>query len=169
MKAKADIKALADSCLRLFGAASRSRAALLEDAAEGFEWTSHVLLRNLAALGPMRASDVAGCLHLDPSTVSRQVAGLVRDGLLERRSDPNDGRASILVPTEAGSAVIAEQDARRVAYFADMLSSWDRDEIATFRTLLARFTDDYSAAHEAWMTSRGHSRGDRKTLTGDNA
>ena len=42
---------------------------------------------------------LAAAVHSDPSTVSRQVAALVRAGLIERQADPEDGRASVLVPT----------------------------------------------------------------------
>ena len=62
------------------------------------------LLVKLAQHGPSRASDLAELVCADPSTVSRQVASLVKCGLLERRADPDDGRASILVPTELGLA-----------------------------------------------------------------
>ena len=42
------------------------------------------LLVKLAHLGPRRASDLAEQLCADPSTVSRQVAHLVKGGLVER-------------------------------------------------------------------------------------
>jgi DNA-binding MarR family transcriptional regulator len=156
-----DIKAVTDACLRLFAMENASRAAMLEDAADGIEWTANVLLRNLANLGPVRASNVADSLHLDPSTVSRQVAGLVRDGLLERQSDPRDGRAAILVPTAAGRAQIAAYEGRRVAYFKRMLTDWDDGEIAQLGRLMARFADDYGDAHESWMATRSERRSDR--------
>ena len=70
------------------------------------------LLVKLAHHGPRRASDLAEQMCADPSTVSRQVASLVRSGLVERRADPHDGRASILVPTELGLRAV-EQHARR--------------------------------------------------------
>ena len=50
-------------------------------------------------------------LCADPSTVSRQVASLVKAGLVERQADPDDGRASILVPTELGRAKVREHSA----------------------------------------------------------
>src|SRR4051812_13385102 len=46
------------------------------------------LLLKLAHVGPMRASDHAEKLCADPSTVSRQVAGMVKAGLVERQADP---------------------------------------------------------------------------------
>ena len=71
------------------------------------------LLVKLAQHGPRRASDLAEQVCADPSTVSRQVASLVKAGLIERRADPADGRASILVPTELGWQRVREHAQRR--------------------------------------------------------
>src|SRR5690349_22300310 len=53
----------------------------------GFDRSAIVLLKNLVAMGPSRSSALAAAVHSDPSTISRQVAALVRDGLVERRAD----------------------------------------------------------------------------------
>ena len=66
----------------------------------GVDRSTIFLLKALAMHGPRRSSELAAAVHSDPSTVSRQVAALVRDGLIERQADPEDGRASVLVPTE---------------------------------------------------------------------
>src|SRR5690349_15174592 len=57
------------------------------------------LLVKLVHTGPLRASALADLVGADPSTVSRQVASLVKAGFVERQADPNDGRACLLVPT----------------------------------------------------------------------
>ena len=58
--------------------------------------------------GPQRVGEIAQALGTDPSTVSRKVAALVDAGLVERRVDPDDGRAHLLAATPAG-----EQQVRR--------------------------------------------------------
>src|SRR5262245_11500612 len=68
----------------------------------GFDRSAFILLKNLIHMGPSRSSALAAAVHSDPSTVSRQVAALVRDGLVERRADQDDGRASLLAATPAG-------------------------------------------------------------------
>src|SRR6478609_2759565 len=50
------------------------------------------LLVKLAHTGPQRASALADLVGADPSTVSRQVASLVKAGFVDRQADPNDGR-----------------------------------------------------------------------------
>ena len=91
----------------------------------------------------MRASALADCLQSDPSTVSRQVASLVKEGLLERRADPEDGRASILVLTAQADDVIAAHEQRRLQHFAGMLSGWSERDLRRFADLLSRFTADF--------------------------
>ncbi len=97
----------------------------------------------------MRASAIAGCLRSDPSTVSRQVATMVRDGLLERQSDPEDGRASILALTAKAGDVLAAHERVRLAQFEAMLSDWNASDLSRFATLLRRFTNDFEKSVSA--------------------
>lgn len=99
-----------------------------------------VLLGKLAHFGPSRASDLAEHLCADPSTVSRQVAHLVKSGLIERRADPDDGRASILVLTDLGRSRAEENAARRGHAAAPVLEDWSTEDRATFLALLRRYT-----------------------------
>lgn len=149
-----DVAALADNFVDLVRTFNKARARMLAAAAHDVEWSAHVLLKCLHAEGPMRASAVAEFLHSDPSTVSRQVAALVKDGLLERRSDPGDGRASLLVLTERADAVLADHDEIRINHFAEMLIGWNPDDVIQFASLLRRFTDAYESANSAWITER---------------
>jgi DNA-binding MarR family transcriptional regulator len=104
--------------------------------------------------GPIRAGALAGVVQSDPSTVSRQVAALVKDGLLERRADPEDGRAALLAVTDRARTVLAEQDRIRLGRYDEMLADWDADDLSRFAELLSRFTDDYENANEHWVSER---------------
>lgn len=97
----------------------------------------HVLLTR----APCRQGDVAGAMHLDPSTVSRHMAGLVRAGYVERVSDPDDGRATRLVPTGAGRDLYDDMLHQRTALVADILRGWPAQDVATLTRLLARLND----------------------------
>ena len=107
------------------------------------------LLIKLAKQGPMRGIDLAEHLCADPSTVSRQVASLVKAGLLERQADPHDGRASILVPTEAGLARIDQMIEMRGQIFAPIVAHWSADDRDTFVRLLADFASGLNANLDA--------------------
>ena len=99
------------------------------------------LLVKLAHLGPSRASDLAEYLCADPSTISRQVSSLVKSGLIERRADPGDGRASILVPTELGAQRVREQEQRRGHTVMPVLQDWPIDDREDLLRLLRKYTD----------------------------
>ena len=67
---------------------------------------------------------------------------LEADGLVERRSRPDDGRVTVLAATAAGRQVrrrIAEVQDRHMADVLDGWSAADRDQ---FTRLLERFVDD---------------------------
>ncbi|TCK27442.1 MarR family winged helix-turn-helix transcriptional regulator [Pseudonocardia endophytica] len=104
----------------------------------------HVLVY-LNVEGPQRAGELAAAFHSDPSTVSRQVAGLVKAGLVERRADPGDGRASILAATDEGVRVIETERRRRARVIAAVLGGWSAEDRAALTGLLARFRDDYQS------------------------
>jgi DNA-binding MarR family transcriptional regulator len=104
-----------------------------------------MLLKALEHLGPSRSSALALAVHSDPSTVSRQIATLVRDGLVERRADPEDGRASVLAATEAGLKLLEEQRKRIGLALARVIRQWAPDDVDRFLELLEQFTADHEA------------------------
>ncbi len=162
---RADVVAVADNVIDLLRTFNKARARMLAAAAHDVEWSAHVVLKVLQNEGPMRAGAVADCLNSDPSTISRQVAALVKDGLLERRADPGDGRASLLVLTDKADAVLAEHDRIRLDYFAQMLDGWSETDLRQFAGLLDRFTQAYEAANTEWITERIANRSARTGST----
>src|SRR4051812_48047515 len=62
----------------------------------------YAILLHLVNQDAIRASDLVATLDLDKGFVSRQVAHLERLGLVERVSDPEDGRAQRITLTPAG-------------------------------------------------------------------
>ncbi len=147
------VAAVADSVVSLLRTVRRAKARLIAAASDDVESASQLLLRTLAIDGPTRASVLAASVHSDLSTVSRQVAALVESGLLERRADPVDGRASLLVVTDAGKAVISEHEEVRTAFFTQVLDGWNDAELTQFSSLLERFTAAYERTHTDWMAA----------------
>jgi DNA-binding MarR family transcriptional regulator len=97
------------------------------------------LLRRLGECGPARASDLAALACLDLSTVSRQVASLEHVGLVERRPDPLDGRASLLLLSSSGKRVSDRLSKARRTMFAEVLAEWPEEDVERFGELLYRF------------------------------
>ena len=141
--AREDVAAVADNVVALIRSFNRVRARILAAAAHDVEWSAQVVLRAVATEGPLRSSALAELIQSDPSTVSRQVAALVKEGLLERRADPEDGRASLLVVTEAANAVLNEHAEIRLNHFTHMVSDWSARDLRKFAELLQRFNADF--------------------------
>jgi DNA-binding MarR family transcriptional regulator len=112
----------------------------------GVDRSTIIILKTLVMTGPSRSSELATAVHSDPSTVSRQVATLVRDGLVERQADPEDGRASVLVPTERGLEMLAEQRKRMGLALASVVRNWEPVDVSRFLELLERFVSDHERA-----------------------
>ncbi|WP_375481932.1 MarR family winged helix-turn-helix transcriptional regulator [uncultured Jatrophihabitans sp.] len=148
------VEQVADTFVGLMHSFGKARARLLAAARHDVEWSAHVILRAVQNEGPMRASAIAEAIQSDPSTVSRQVAALVKDGMLERQADPEDGRAALLVLTARAHEVLGAQHRVRLDYFARMLADWSPSELHDFAGLLRRFTTDYENANELWMSER---------------
>jgi DNA-binding MarR family transcriptional regulator len=75
--------------------------------------------------------------------VSRQVAELVKLGLVERRPDLSDGRASLLAATEAGEGSYQARRAARNAGYAELLADWPAEDQLRLCELLGRFNNDF--------------------------
>lgn len=126
--------------MRLVG---RNHAHLPEVYREGLEKVGYVLLSQLVHGGPHRVTAVAEAVHLDISTVSRQVADLIKAGWVERQQDPDDGRAFLLAATEQGLAVFERISARRNEHMARVLDSWTIADRQLLTDLLDRFNNDF--------------------------
>ena len=84
-----------------------SSGALVERSGVSLERGLHPVLMTIAALEPIRTTELATALALKSSTVSRHAARLEHLGLLERSVDPADGRASLLALSAEGRDTLA--------------------------------------------------------------
>ncbi|MET8814950.1 MarR family winged helix-turn-helix transcriptional regulator [Streptomyces sp. NPDC004549] len=100
---------------------------------------SYTLLGHLEERDDCRATDLAAHYALDKSTVSRQVAALERDGLIERRHDPEDHRVQVLRLTDAGREILAEVTSSRRAAFRERLADWPAEDLVRFAAYLERY------------------------------
>lgn len=121
-------------------------------APEGVQWATFTLLFHLVSGGPQRSRALADAVSVDPSTVSRQVDQLVRLGLVERRADPEDGRAALLAATESGMAVHADLREQRDRFLDAVLADWDDADLDALVRLMTRLNDDLAGA---WARTAG--------------
>ncbi len=91
-----------------------------------------------AAGDPVRVSVLATRTFSDVSTVSRQVSELASHGLLDKTSDPEDGRAQLISLSTSGQHLLDQLNAQRDEYFTTCLSDWDARELDTLTASLQR-------------------------------
>lgn len=110
--------------------------------AQKFGRSARLLLYPVDRCGPLRQSALAELSHIDASTISRHVADLVGQGLVERLPDPADGRASLLALTADGRDALAAMRREREEHASGALREWTTEEITAFTAALARYTHD---------------------------
>jgi DNA-binding MarR family transcriptional regulator len=88
-----------------------------------------VLLRH----GALRLSELSDHLHIAARSTTEVVDALQDRGLVERRPDPQDRRATLVAPTaegtRVGEAIRASRDAEAETYFS-VLSKGEQAELA---------------------------------------
>ena len=98
----------------------------------------YLAMRVLEDLGPLSTNALAQALHLDASTVTRQIAPLERGGLIERRRDPDDGRSSSIALTAEGRRCMSDVRQERRRCIETLVSEWDAADQVGLAAALAR-------------------------------
>lgn len=106
------------------------------------EYSAYTLLSRIAAQGPMSIGELSAAFGLDASTLQRQTAAMLRDGLVDRISDPDGGMARKFRITEEGEARMESHRADNVAGLERVLTSWSPEDVAEFAGWLQRFNLD---------------------------
>lgn len=96
--------------------------------------------------GDQRCSALAHQVGVDVSVASRQIAVLERLGYVERRPDPQDGRASLLRLSAAGAGALAAARVLRAEWSLTALAGWDEADGRLLSDLLDRLVTDLATA-----------------------
>jgi DNA-binding MarR family transcriptional regulator len=94
----------------------------------------------LANVESCRMGDLAEYLRIDPSTATRAVQRLIKDGLAERVTHAGDGRVVAIAATERGRRIYGEVHARRRDITLSILGEYTPDEQFLLADFLERFT-----------------------------
>jgi DNA-binding MarR family transcriptional regulator len=104
------------------------------------------MLSTLHRVGPMPAARLAQAERLQPQSLSRLIAQLVRDGLIKRRPGEKDRRTLILEITAAGRQILSRDMAARRAWLEDamlrVLVPGEREMLAHAAVAMLRLADD---------------------------
>jgi len=115
---------------------SRSSSALVAQAC-GLQAAQVQLLFALRRAEECRVASLATHQLVDPSVVSRQVASLEKRGLVARRTDPDDGRASLVSLTDAGREKVAEVRRLHLETVTESLQGWPVERVSRLADDLA--------------------------------
>ena len=122
---------------RLRLAIARTARRLRQEAGEELSPTQTAALSTIDRHGPLTPSELAARERIQRPTVTRIVARLEEQGLVQRTRDPEDGRSSLVALSPAGRALLAHRRARRDAYLARRLRELDAEERATLERAAA--------------------------------
>jgi DNA-binding MarR family transcriptional regulator len=112
---------LTDAAARLRMAIVRTARRLRQEAATeatGLTPTSTAALATIERHGPLTPSELAEIERVKRPTVTRTLACLEREGLVERTPDPVDGRSSLVAINAAGRERLRRLRGRKNAYLA---------------------------------------------------
>jgi DNA-binding MarR family transcriptional regulator len=98
----------------------------------------YLALRTLAAEGPLSTKALAETLHLDASTVTRQVSTLEGSGFVQRRRDLLDRRSSTIELTRAGRRTMEGVERERRQHMKALVQGWSSRERSTLGLILNR-------------------------------
>jgi DNA-binding MarR family transcriptional regulator len=103
--------------------------------------TAYPLIAVLGRSEAMRPSELMRALHLDASTVSRQIAAVERLGLVTRVPDPSDARARLVALTPEARERVADVRREQLARRKQSLADWPPDDVAQLTRLLRKLRE----------------------------
>jgi DNA-binding MarR family transcriptional regulator len=109
-----------------------------------FSFSTLSVLHTLSRKGPLRLTELTGTEQLSQPAITSLVAKLARDGLVDRRPDPRDGRAILLSLTSQGREIVRSLHAERITRLSRLvarLNDEEREALAGSVRALARMIE----------------------------
>jgi DNA-binding MarR family transcriptional regulator len=95
-----------------------------------------VALGTIESREPLTASELAAAERLQPSSTTRLIAVLEKNGYIDRDRDPKDGRQSILRVTPTGRQIVATEREHRQEWLAHVLDEFTAQEQDQLRAVI---------------------------------
>lgn len=115
---------------------------MIDDYIAPLDTSGWTLLRLADSLGPVRSSELAQRSGMSRPSVSRCVTALERAGLIVADADPDDGRATLVRPTDEGRAYLDRITTVGHQRMHAITDGFTADEVDTLARLLARLNDN---------------------------
>ncbi len=125
---------LSERAAHLRTAIVRTARRLRQEAAaetSGLTPTSVAALATIERHGPLTPSEIAAIERVKRPTITRTLACLEREGLIDRASDPQDGRSSLVSVNGAGRERLRRLRGRKNAYLARRMRDLTDEEVET--------------------------------------
>lgn len=107
----------------------------------GLERAHYLLLILLEQRNQQSIGELADQVNLDASTITRQIAAMADNGLVEKTDNPNDRRAGFVSITDTGRAKAAEVRCARITSVEQCFGDWTEGERHEFARLTAKYND----------------------------
>ncbi|AIQ14037.1 MarR family transcriptional regulator [Paenibacillus durus] len=103
---------------------------------EKLSFTTLSVLHTLSRKSPMRLTELTATEQVTQSAITQLVTRLERDGLVERRPDPNDGRVVQVHITVLGANVIDSRRLDRMAQLSKFIEGLTLEEKRTISSAI---------------------------------
>jgi DNA-binding MarR family transcriptional regulator len=123
---------------------SRLHAELIASAQVRIDRAAFTTLAIIGDAQPVRSTQLSASYGLDLSTISKSTRDLEKRGLVERKVDPRDQRASELSLTPRGEQTLALLRRTVVGLHDRCMEDWTVEEMEQFAALSARYADALS-------------------------
>jgi DNA-binding MarR family transcriptional regulator len=138
---------IAEAAARLRLAIVRTARRMRQEAGGELSPTLIAALATIERHGPLTPSELAEIERVKRPTATRVAAALEKEGLIERASDPTDGRACLLSASSEGRALTKRVRSRKNAYISRRLRKLGDEDVETLERaaeVLERMLEDPS-------------------------
>ena len=128
---------ITEQAARLRLAITRTARRLRQSAGAELGPSATAALATIERSGPLTPSELAEAEGVQRPTATRIITRLEQEGLIDRASDPADGRCSLISATGEGAELLDRMRRRKDAYLARHLGELPDRDLATLRRAAA--------------------------------
>jgi DNA-binding MarR family transcriptional regulator len=121
---------IAEVAARLRLSTTRLARRLRQEATTGHTPSQMSALATIANHGPMTLGALADHERVAPPSITKVLAKLEGEGLVERTTDPTDRRVTHVTATKAGRSLVDESRRRKTTWLAARLRELPDDDLA---------------------------------------
>ncbi|MGK8522276.1 MarR family winged helix-turn-helix transcriptional regulator [Nocardia asteroides] len=126
-------------------------AALLRRPGFRLDRSAYLILTRLELDHPLSLRELSEALRLDVSTVNRQVAAMLKQGLVDRVPDPEGGIARKIRASAKGLELLAADRKQSRQGIGAVVADWSDDDVDHLSRLISRFNQSVEdREHNPW-------------------